>query len=237
MSYGTERRWPRPLRLPVSALFAAVSLIVVATAVSELLLEAYAERRVTRSLERDGSGVRVDISARPAVRLLLGRADRVDVRVGELRPRRRDGGDGRGLGDLLASTAATDALDVRIGTVVQGRLMLHGVRLLKRGNRLTAQASVTRRAVARALPSSLALTTGAGADALRLTATARALGRTVTADATISASDGRLVVVPRGGVLAALTLTLFADPRVAIDGMRAAAAGDGYQLSAEGHLT
>jgi hypothetical protein len=43
-------------------------------------------------------------------------------------------------------------------------------------------------------------------------------------------------VRPRGFLLEAFKLTLFADPRVRIEGVGAATAGDGYRLSIDASL-
>jgi hypothetical protein len=58
-----------------------------------------------------------------------------------------------------------------------------------------------------------------------------------TVDAVAQASEGKLVLHPRGFLLDALKLTLFSDPRVRIEGVGASrTAGGGYELSVDASL-
>lgn len=237
MSFGTEPRWPRPARRTLGLALGAAWLFVAVAALCELFLVGYAERRLTRSLQDAADGVSVQIDARPAVALLAGRADDVVVRVGTLRPRAaRRGPAGDDLGDLLAKTGATAHLDARIDTLVSRRLTLRDVHLVKTGDRLSASATATDRAIRAALPGNITLSAGSGTNALALTATVRALGRRVKARATASASGGRLVIAPKLRGITVLTLTLFDDPRVAIDDVHARRMRGGYTVEASGHL-
>lgn len=77
----------------------------------------------------------VDVRAFPAVQLLWRHADRVTARV------RRYDASGVDIGALLAQTAGTDAVDVRIERVDSGRgVVLRDLRLRKAGGLLHATA-------------------------------------------------------------------------------------------------
>lgn len=237
MSVVTARLPSRLTRRIAFAAFGLAWLLVAVAALAELFLVGYAERRATSSLARDGAGVSVSIKARPAAKLLLGRADEVVMRADRLKPASSSADDGDDLGDLIARTGAAGRIDARVGTLQTGRLTLRDASVVKRGNRLSAVATVTRRAIEDALPGDLALSTQGGASAFELTAKATVLGRAVNVRATVGVSRGKLVIAPKVAGIAVLTISLFDDPRVSIDRVSATAVPGGYRFAAEGHLT
>ena len=238
MSFGTESRWPPAVRRILRPALGVAWALVAVAGLSELFLVGFAERRLTHSLEQTATAVSVRVAARPAVTLLAGSADDVVVRAGTMRARASGSGSGtRDLADLLARTGATARLDARIRTLISRRLTLHDVHLVKAGNRLTASATVTNHAIRAALPRNVRLSAAGRANAIALTATARVLGRQVNVRAIAAASGGRLAIAPKLHGLTVLTFTLFDDPRVRIDELRARATSDGYALEASGHLT
>ena len=238
MSFGTDRRLSRHARRVALVLFAVAWLLVAVTALAELFLVGYAERRAVSSLERNGSDVTVAIQARPAVKLLLGRADEVVVRARELEPGDdRDDAGGESLGDLLVRTSAARRIDVRVDSLVTPRVTLTDASVVKRGDRLSAEATVTRAEIEDALPGNLTLSTSGGSGDFQIVGTASLLGRRVKVRATISVSRGRLVIAPQVGGVAVLTLGLFDDPRVIVDDVSATAVSGGYRFTADGHLT
>jgi hypothetical protein len=71
---------------------------------------------------------------------------------------------------------------------------------------------------------------------LTLRGTASLFGVTATVDATVSASDGTLVVspdVPFGGFA---TVTVFSNPRVQVESVGATTAPGGFRVTATGSL-
>jgi hypothetical protein len=58
----------------------------------------------------------------------------------------------------------------------------------------------------------------------------------VTADATLRAQNGALVVQPDVPILNLVTLTVFNDPHIEIQGVSASDAPGGFALSAYGRL-
>ena len=237
MSVGTDRRPSRPARRIVLALFAIAWLLVAVTALAEVFLVDYAERRAVDSLERNGAGAEVKIEARPAVKLLLGRADEVVVRARRLEPSDGDDDHGDGLGDLLVRTNAAPRIDARVGVLATRRVTLRDAIFVKRGDRISAEATVTRAAIERALPGNITLSTAGGSDDFRVLAKTSVLGRELSVRATVRVSRGRLVIAPEVAGVAVLSLSLFDDPRVSVDHVSATAIPGGYRFTADGHLT
>jgi hypothetical protein len=226
-----------PRRRGVSRLVVAAVCTLIAFAalagLGELLLPSLAEHRLRQALSANSEGVTVRVAAEPGLKLLFGHADRVDVRIRQMRS-------GRGhLGDLLARTGHTDRLDATVGQLVTHGLQVTDVSLRKRGRVLTARATVTRQAIADALPSWVRLREqAAGRNALAFSASARALGHTVRATVLVRADGGRLLLEPKSPVGALLHLTLFADPRTTIDAISSKTLQNGrYVFTAQGHLT
>jgi hypothetical protein len=210
----------------------AVVILALLAVLSEILLPSIAENRLRDSLAAHGDGVHVHIEAEPAIKLLVGDADRVSVRIAILRS-------GRGnLGDRIASTQHTDRLDATVGTLITHGLALDHVWLRKRGNLLTAGAGITPRALRAALPSGVRVNErGAGANRLAFTATAHVLGHVLRATAFAEARDGRLLLEPAGPVARFVHFTVFGDPRVSVDSITSHRLRSGrYVFTARAHL-
>ena len=216
-------------RLGVAAIGVLVALVLV-LGVGQLVIPGIVARRLTNSLSTQASGVRVSLSAVPAVKLLFGYADRVSVNIGTMTASRGH------VGDLLARTAKQGTLDATVGTLDTDGFVLKDVALRKRGNALTGVATVTRSAIAAALPSAITLTPrSAGASGLTLMAKLRVLGREVDASALVEAQDGKIVVSPTAPVLSILRVTVFDSRSVSVDSVGVVAHGDSYAMRASGH--
>ena len=63
---------------------------------------------------------------------------------------------------------------------------------------------------------------------LTLRGTATLFGLSATVDATVSAQDGKLVVVPDVPFGGLATITVFSDPRIKVQGVSAAAVPGGF---------
>jgi hypothetical protein len=218
-------------RALVIAGLALVGLLLLAQA----LLPRLAEHEVRAALGPGADGVHVDIAATPAVKLLWHRADRVTITVGRLRP--RASGDGS-TGDILSGLTVARNLDVRIGDLQAHGVHLRGVDVHKDGPTLTAKTDVDLRALRGLLPSGLRVTSlPARGGAIRLDGTVSVLGSRVHARGALLADDGRIVVRPEGLPLGALvSVPVFSDDRLAVDGIGARRSGDGVALTARGHL-
>lgn len=205
-------------------LAAIVGLLVVA----QLALPPIAERYVRKEVRSNGGVVdTVDVAAFPAVKLLWRHADRITLK---LRSARLGVGD---LADELDRTRGVGKLDASIATMALGPLRLRDIALHKRGDRLDGEASVTSQDLAAALPVDVGLEpVEADADGLVLEGS---LGP-VTARARLSASDGALRIAPEGLLGGLASLTVFQDPRVAVDSVGARERPDGFTLTATGRL-
>lgn len=188
---------------------------------TQLLLPRLAERALRAELAPTGEVRDVDVDAFPALTLLADRADAVRVRVGAV-----EAGPGR-LGDLIASTERTRALDARAASLRLGPVDLRDLRLVKRGRRLDGRA---------ALPAQDGLRPVASEGGqLVFEATAGLLGG-LTVRARLAARDGALVVVPEGLLGGLATLTVFSDPRIEVTGVGAREGAGGYGLTVSARL-
>ncbi|MEA2410716.1 MAG: hypothetical protein QOC77_1277 [Thermoleophilaceae bacterium] len=221
------RRKGRRLRVGAAV---AVALIVLAVA-SELLLPPLAEQRLRSRLERNGDGVKVEVHATPAVKLLFGRADSVKVSIAQGRS-----GTGR-LGDLLSDTRRTGRLDARVGTLTSHGLPMHDVTLTKRGNVLRGRATILSSELAGALPTGIKLipTTSSNAG-IDLYGAIHAFGLSASSHFRVAVRGGAIVVQPTKGVARLVALTLFRDQRVAVDSLTEQPGAGRYTITATGHL-
>lgn len=220
-----QSRW---LVISAAALAAALALL----GACQLILPGLAARRLRDRLSREGVVESVRVHAFPAIELLWGHAGSVSVRLSQLHVDRAQ------TGDLLASATQTNDLDLWIGTLSEGPLVLHGVTLHKRGAQLQGQADLAESDLRAALPPGLAVQpVASGGGRLVLRAQASVLGLGIGVDALLSASDGALVIAPVGIPFGALaTLTVFSDPRVVIEGVGARLSPGGYVLTAQARL-
>lgn len=209
------------------ALGAAVFVVALLLA-AQLLLPEMAERRLRDDLARSGEVRRVDVQAFPAVRLLFGRAQRVEVEMGEVRA-----GQGE-LADLLARTAGTDELEARATALRVGPFVARDARLDKRGKRLRGRVSVSEAEIRAALPPAIGLRAVESDDGqLVVEATAGVFGQDIAVRARLVAREGDLVIAPEGLLGGFGTLTAFSDPRVRVRSVGAEPMTGGFILTAE----
>jgi hypothetical protein len=200
-------------------------LVLLVLAVAQLVLPGIAAQRLRDQLATDGQVLSVNVHAFPAIELLWHHADKVVVRLGRYRvPPTQLGaklGQSGDVGTLLASARVLDA----------GLLSFHDATLVKRGNRLTAAASLTEADLRSALPILSSVTPVASGDGrLTLRGTATLLGVTATVDATVGAQNGNLVVVPDVPFGGLATVTVFSDPRVRVQSVSAASTSTGFSV-------
>jgi hypothetical protein len=219
------------------ALLALAGLLVLALIAAQLLLPGVAENRLRSDREAQGSNVDVAVKALPAVKLLFGRADEVTIGVADLRPD-ENGQDGDSLSDLLAETRKTTRLRVHVKVLDDRLLRMQDVRLTKDGDRLTAVVRLRKADVDRALPAQLRLTDTTVRDGLAVAGSTDVFGNRLEVEAKIYADDeGRLVLEPTDDLLGDLvSVPIFDDDRVAVDSISATSGGDGYTVTARGHL-
>lgn len=203
----------------------AVGLVVVLLVVAQLVLPGIAAQRLRDRLSHSGRVLSVHVSAFPAVQLLWHHADTVIVRMATYRAAPAD------LPGTLDQVADVGSLRASAQVFQDGLLTLHDARLVKQGNRLFASAAVTQSALRRVLPILSSVTpVASGAGALVLRGTATLLGLSATVNATVSAPDGKLVVVPDVPFGGLATVTLFSDPQIRVTGVSAAPAPGGFTV-------
>jgi hypothetical protein len=213
----------------VRAAFAFVGLVLAALLGGQLVLPRAAERRISADLAKNGHVTRVHVEAVPAVKLLFGRADRVEVAMSEVRA----GTTGR-LVELLRRTEATKELDARADLVTLGPLRLHAAMLTKDDDRLTGQASISDAELAAALPPQLSLRPvddPSGELVLE-----GGVGP-FSARARLTANNGALVIAPEGLLGGLGSLTLFRDSRIHVTDVSSSPTPDGFTLTASGTLS
>jgi hypothetical protein len=144
-------------------------------------------------------------------------------------------------GPRLSQTVGqvTDAgsLDASAGRLVAGLLTLRDARLRKRGNQLTASATVTEGDLRRSFPvlDGVQPVASSGGE-LTLQGTATVFGVTATADATVRPQNGALVVIPDVPFGGLATITLFSSPAVEVEGVAASPGQGSFRLTANGRL-
>ncbi len=213
-------------RLAVLAIVLAV--LVILLIVAQFVLPGIAAQRLRDRLSKSGQVQDVQVSAFPAIELLWHQADRVVVRM-----KNYHSNPGH-LSSQLDQAADTGSLDASAGELDTGLVTLHDATLRKRGNGLTGSATVTaadlRSSLGGAIQNLQPVASGGG----QLTLQGTVLG--VTADATLRAQNGALVIQPDVPLLNFVTLTVFSDPHVEVQGVGAAGAPGGFSLSANARL-
>jgi hypothetical protein len=203
----------------------AAGAVVVALIVAQLVLPGIAAQHVRDQLGRSGQVLSVQVHAFPAIELLWHHADRVVIRLGRYRaPTGR-------LGRSLSQSGDVGSLDATATEVDAGLLALHDARLVKRGNRLTARATVTDADLHAALPILQSVTPVASTGGqLTLEGTASLFGVTATVQAVARAVDGRLVLTPDVPLGGFATITVFSNPHVAVQTVGASPVAGGFSV-------
>jgi hypothetical protein len=211
--------------------------IVVVLGLAQIFLPKLAASKISSRVGKYGEVERVHVSAWPAVKLLWGDADSVEVNASNLSLSPAQ------TGKLLEESKGVKNLDVTVSSAREGPLSVSDVSLHKRGKALTAHASVDTSAVTAALPAGFGvqLVRSSGGE-VEVRASGGLFGFDATVDAVAEASDGKLVVHPRGLLIENLKLTLFSNAHVYLEGVGARAIADasgatsGYVLSVSASL-
>jgi hypothetical protein len=213
----------------------AAGALVALLLLAQALLPRLAERQVRAALGPEADGVHVEIAATPAVKLLWHRADKVTITVDRLRPRTSGGGS---TGEILAGLNVARKLDVRIGDLQAHGVHLRAVDVHKDGPTVAAHADVDLHALQGLLPRGLRVEpVSAPNGEIRLDGTLKALGSRIHARGALLADRGRIVARPQGLPFGSLvSVPVFSDDRLAIEGLGARRSGDGVVLSARGHV-
>jgi hypothetical protein len=210
---------------------AAAGVVLVLVAVAQLVLPGIAEQQLRDRLARSGSVLHIEVHAFPAIELLWHQADRVVIRMGQYTSSSSN------LGSTLGLAGDVGMLDASATEVKAGLLTLRDATLHKQGNGLTGTARVTEADLRSSVPflqNVHPVASGNGQLVLRGTATL--FGVSATADATVAAQNGQLLVTPNLPFGGLATVTLFNNPHVAVQDLTARATADGFSVSAQGTL-
>jgi hypothetical protein len=232
LSPAPRRRWPW--------LILAGAIVLLLLAVSQAILPSMAENRLKDRLAKDGKVSEVRVSAFPAVKLMFGKADDVQIRMDSFTPPAGGGetagaGGGGGLGGALARTQATDKIDVLVRSLKTGPVTLRDARLTKDGDTLRAEATVSDAQLRDALPAGIDVRPAATPGGqLVFDGGVSALGFEARAQARLLARDGKLVIQLEDGPIGALaTVPVFSDPRLDIQTISALERPGGFVVRTE----
>jgi hypothetical protein len=213
------------------AALGALLLVAVVLGVGQLVLPGIAERSLRDRLGQSGQVLAVHVHAFPAIELLWHHADSVVVTLGHYRST-----PGR-LASLIDQAADVGSLTASASELDTGLLTLRDATLHKQGGQLTGSAQVSEADLRTALPVLQQVTPVASADGrLIFRGTATLFGITASADATVSAVSGALIVqpdVPFGGLA---TIRVFSDPHLQVLSIGASPTASGFSVHATGRL-
>jgi hypothetical protein len=212
----------------IRALAIGIGVIIVLLVVAQLVLPGIAAQDLRNRLSHNGKVLDVQVSAFPAIELLWHQADKVVVRMA-----RYHSNPGH-LQSLLNEAGNAGSLDASASELDTGLITLHDARLQKRGNQLLGSATVTEADLRSALGGAVQGLQPVAAGDGQLTFQGTVFG--VTADATLRAQDGALVVSPDVPLLNLLSLTVFHDPHVYVEGVGASSSAGGFAVQAHAQL-
>ncbi len=205
---------------------------IVVFGVGQLVLPPLAEHIVRGRLDPHGHVESVKVSAFPAVKLLFGDADSVDVKMSSYTASQSQ------VGTNLDQAAGVSTLRVSIGEVNSGLVKVDAVTLTKHDHQLTGSALITQANLRASVPLLQSVTPIAAANGgvtLEGTADVPVVGQ-ISADANLAASAGKVVVSGTGLIGSFLHLTVWSDSQVYVESISGRATSTGVRLSARGQL-
>jgi hypothetical protein len=211
-------------------LIAGVPLLVllVLLVVAQLVLPGIAAQRLRDRLARSGTVLGVEVDAFPAIELLWHQADHVVVRMGSYRSSAAT------LNSTVGQIGNVATLDASAEQFSTGLLTVRNAAMRKRGNQLSATATVTETDLRSALPVLNSVQpVGSSGGQITLRGTATVLGVPLTVDASVRPQNGALIVSPNVPFGALATITLFSNSAIFVQGVAAAPASGGFTVSAQ----
>jgi hypothetical protein len=206
--------------------------IVLMLVLAQLFLPAIAASRVRSRVQRYGTVKSVTVTAWPAVELLWGKAESVNVKAGSLRISTAQ------MAKLLGEARGVKSMRVSAESVKEGPLQLYDASLQKQNDALLGAAWASRADVKTALGDGFEVQLQpSGAGRVQMSVEGGLFGVKASVQAVAEAQEGEVVVHPLGFLLEGLKLTLFAESDVYVEGVSASATagpsgkGAGYRLS------
>jgi hypothetical protein len=192
--------------------------IVLALVLAQLFLPGIAASRVRARVGKYGTVRSVTVKAWPAVELLWGKAESVEVKAGSLNMSPAQ------TVKLLGEARGVGSMSLTAESVKEGPLQLHEASFLKHGDALRGQARTSRADVGKALGEGIEVRLESSHDGqVEVSASGGLFGVKASVDAVAKAEEGKLVVHPLGFLLEGLKLTLIDNPRVYVEGVGASA--------------
>ena len=214
----------------IGALLAGAVVLVLVLA--QIFLPGIAASRIRERVERYGTVESVSVTAWPAVELLWGKADTVDVRARSLTLSPGQ------TAKLLGEARGVKSMHLSATRMKEGSLMLREASFQKHGDALDGEAWTSREDVQAALGGGVEVQLlGSHNGRVEVSASGGLFGVEASVDAVAEAQEGKLVVHPLGFLLEGLKLTIFANQHVYVEGVSASPAagppgeGAGYRLS------
>lgn len=196
-----------------------VALPLLLVVLAQVFLPTLAARRVRDRVARYGTVRSVSVSAFPAVKLLWGKADTVNVSAGSLSVQLSQ------IAALLWEAREAGSMTVTAGQAtltaipdLPDGLTVKALRMQKHGAAISASAILTQQQLDEALPSGFHIEpTASGGGQVQARASGGLFGVQASITALVKPLEGRLVAEPQGFPLASLgTVTLFNDSRLRI---------------------
>jgi hypothetical protein len=196
-----------------------VGFLLLLVVLAQVFLPSLAARRVRDRVARYGTVRNVSVSAFPAVKLLWGKADTVDVSAGSLSVELSQ------IASLLWEARAAGTMNVTAETAILSAipdlpdgLTVQALHMQKRGSAISATATLTQQQLDDALPSGFHIEpTASGGGQVEARASGGLFGVQASITALVKPLEGRLVAEPQGFPLASLgTVTLFSDSRLQV---------------------
>jgi hypothetical protein len=196
-----------------------VGVVVLVLILAQVFLPGIVASRIRSRVGRYGKVESVSVSAWPAVKLLWGDADSVKVRASGLQASQAQAA------ALLWEARGVSEMELSAPSAQVGQLMLSDVSFNKHGTRVTAQGTMTDADVRALLPEGFdAQLVKSENGEVEVSASGGLFGIGATVNAVASASEGNIVVRPRGFLIEALQLTLFSAPHVYVESVSAGVA-------------
>jgi hypothetical protein len=194
----------------------AAGALLGALVLAQILLPRIAAGRISSRVGRYGHVISVHVSAWPAIKLLWGDADSVQVRAANLSLSPAQAA------ALLWEGRGAQKIDIGATRVTLGGLALQGAVMHKRGSTLSALARTTQAQAQAALPPGMRVRLlGSAGGQVEVAAGGLLFGVGATVRAVAMASNGTLVAHPVGPLLEGFQLTLFSDRHVYVEGVGA----------------
>ena len=192
---------------------------VLVLALAQALLPGLAAKRVSARVARYGTVKSVHVSAWPAIELLWGKADSVDLRVGALTATSAQLvaqlWEARGIDDM---TVSADTATFSEPALPRG-LTIDDLHTTKRGATIHTSATLTQSQLDAALPSGFQIEpTASGGGEVEAHVSGGLFGLQASISALVRPAEGRLIAEPRGLPFGGIaTITLFEDPHLKIN--------------------